>query len=863
MSATSSQPPEERPASQMEEERQEGDGEERCHGSFTLVRVEGKDGDTPISRQLADRILTRSLTCAAADEVGALVDGGADADAAAVVRGVNHRASFACTIPLLAWAVDNPTNSDFSPEGVQVVHSCLSNWPSREIQAAVLEALIAGGAAVTSQGKEALGAALYFANVTALEVLLRHGVGVRLGDTGFNGPLLCPRPTTLPARPSPQYQNHMLAIFDTLLQHEPALATEEAPGSKKTPIQWAPWPFGEMSREFCRRYLDLLSAHGASLIDPNKSGNTPLTYAVWHGAVHMVEWLCERLPVAHITSAPVVDTLSPLDLAAIPPLSRPDRPEDEGCTDSERRKEVVRVLLRHLGSTQQQESAIRQMNTKDLRVRSGARFIRIVQREMQTSPQQPQQQQQQRQPSEKAERAAAKLAERLIAEEAREREKERRASKKGGGKCKAGNHKQRQQSVDLSSDGRDGEADGLGEGDGEREPSVSSTAPDTRMSTGAVSTSDAEERPTSSIDPFLGPSGPSVSSSSSASPPADPLGHGDGDDSDGGSEFIPVHRKHKKKHKTHAQQPTIPPQSPLGRDGRPLPSSCGGHPGPQGLSARGLVDSHIHRGAPPLVPTAAMPPVQVSSPSSNLPLSSAVDPRPARPTGPGVPAASSMSGTSTSSNSSSSSGNLPLPPPPSFPPPPPPTRPAAPAIGRLGMAHSCASARLVNDLRRQLEQKERDARDAKEKEEGLMRQLQQTKWKLAQLQHQQHQQPSPSSSSSAAPSVSPPSATADCTICFGEHGPASVMYIPCRHMHICTKCYADRRAAWQLSLPRIRAANARRAEENKERIKEAREPLPMRPEEYLCEQCKTEVVFAGSVDEVARWAATPFVGQPG
>ncbi|CEM39392.1 unnamed protein product [Vitrella brassicaformis CCMP3155] len=89
------------------------------------------------------------------------------------------------------------------------------------------------------------------------------------------------------------------------------------------------------------------------------------------------------------------------------------------------------------------------------------------------------------------------------------------------------------------------------------------------------------------------------------------------------------------------------------------------------------------------------------------------------------------------------------------------------------------------------------------------------------------------------------------------------MYIPCRHMHICTKCYADRRTAWQQSLPRIRAANARRAEENKERIKEAREPLPMRPEEYLCEQCKTEVVFAGSVDEVARWAATPFVGQPG
>ncbi|CEM01758.1 unnamed protein product [Vitrella brassicaformis CCMP3155] len=115
---------------------------------------------------------------------------------------------------------------------------------------------------------------------------------------------------------------------------------------------------------------------------------------------------------------------------------------------------------------------------------------------------------------------------------------------------------------------------------------------------------------------------------------------------------------------------------------------------------------------------------------------------------------------------------------------------------------------------------------------------------------------------SAASRSSVAAGTVDCLICFGEHGPASVMYIPCRHMHTCTKCYADRKNAWQQSLPRIKAENARRAEENKERIKRDEEPLPLRPEGYQCEQCNTEVVFTGSVDAVARWATSPFMSQP-
>ena len=149
-----------------------------------------------------------------------------------------------------------------------------------------------------------------------------------------------------------------------------------------------------------------------------------------------------------------------------------------------------------------------------------------------------------------------------------------------------------------------------------------------------------------------------------------------------------------------------------------------------------------------------------------------------------------------------------------------------------------------------------------------------------QSSHHHQQQPSSSSSSSAAP---PPSSFAQphpsthanttdhrqqhgdgdegpaCVICFSEHGPASVMYIPCRHMGICTKCYADRQRAWRQNLPQVRAENARRVEVNKERIQRRLEPMTLLPEGYLCEVCQTEVAFAGSRSEVAQWLAKPIL----
>jgi len=92
------------------------------------------------------------------------------------------------------------------------------------------------------------------------------------------------------------------------------------------------------------------------------------------------------------------------------------------------------------------------------------------------------------------------------------------------------------------------------------------------------------------------------------------------------------------------------------------------------------------------------------------------------------------------------------------------------------------------------------------------------------------------------------------------------MYMPCRHLRLCRHCYDHRCSKWRRDLHQVRAENARRREENEGikrknegRKKEKKIPLVelLDEPEYLCEQCKTKVVFAGSRDEVRQWADQP------
>ncbi|CEM36446.1 unnamed protein product [Vitrella brassicaformis CCMP3155] len=164
------------------------------------------------------------------------------------------------------------------------------------------------------------------------------------------------------------------------------------------------------------------------------------------------------------------------------------------------------------------------------------------------------------------------------------------------------------------------------------------------------------------------------------------------------------------------------------------------------------------------------------------------------------------------------------------------------------------------------------------KNDELARRLAETERGLAQMSIQQHHpqhQPSSSSSSSAPlplqqpPQQQQPPAAAqpegdghECAICLDA--PPSVMYMPCRHLRLCRQCYDDRCSKWRRDLQQVRAENARRREENdgiKRQNEGRKKKIPLvellDEPEYLCEQCKTKVVFAGSRDEVRQWADQP------
>ncbi|CEL94401.1 unnamed protein product [Vitrella brassicaformis CCMP3155] len=179
-------------------------------------------------------------------------------------------------------------------------------------------------------------------------------------------------------------------------------------------------------------------------------------------------------------------------------------------------------------------------------------------------------------------------------------------------------------------------------------------------------------------------------------------------------------------------------------------------------------------------------------------------------------------------------------------------------------------------------QRERDAlrrerEEQQQRERALLHHLQQleeTNRKLAALSVQQ-QPPSSSSSSSAPPPPQQPhyqqqqlpSAQQEgdgheCSICF-DAAP-SVMYMPCRHLRVCRQCYDDQCSKVQRDLQRVRAENVRRGKENEDierqnqgRKREDRIALVdlLDEPEYLCEHCKERVVFAGSREEVRKWAA--------
>ncbi|CEL96888.1 unnamed protein product [Vitrella brassicaformis CCMP3155] len=193
-------------------------------------------------------------------------------------------------------------------------------------------------------------------------------------------------------------------------------------------------------------------------------------------------------------------------------------------------------------------------------------------------------------------------------------------------------------------------------------------------------------------------------------------------------------------------------------------------------------------------------------------------------------------------------------------PPHPQTHPAGDSdISSGGAYQGDSGSSSFRDLQLRLEWEMEAMRQRQEREMDEMRQ------RLAALSagHQQQQQPSSSSTSVPPPPTQHPQHQhqgGECSVC----APASVMYMPCRHLRVCPKCYDDNKARVARELTKVRAENDRRKRENEERIRQnegrgKNKQLSMvkllDEPHYVCEHCNGRVEFGGSVEEVMQWVA--------
>ncbi|CEL99680.1 unnamed protein product [Vitrella brassicaformis CCMP3155] len=121
----------------------------------------------------------------------------------------------------------------------------------------------------------------------------------------------------------------------------------------------------------------------------------------------------------------------------------------------------------------------------------------------------------------------------------------------------------------------------------------------------------------------------------------------------------------------------------------------------------------------------------------------------------------------------------------------------------------------------------------------LIQQLEEARQRLAEASLQRA-----SSSSSSLP----PGRKEDCSICFGEHGHAAIMFIPCRHLCLCNHCYTSHKARHEQQMQTAK----------EQRSKGMDVPLP----EFRCACCGEKAVFAGTRAEANMWINQPYTWQP-
>ncbi|CEL96866.1 unnamed protein product [Vitrella brassicaformis CCMP3155] len=204
------------------------------------------------------------------------------------------------------------------------------------------------------------------------------------------------------------------------------------------------------------------------------------------------------------------------------------------------------------------------------------------------------------------------------------------------------------------------------------------------------------------------------------------------------------------------------------------------------------------------------------------------------------------------------------------------THPAGDSDISSGGAYQADSgSSSFRDLQLQVKRQQREMEAMRQRQEHEMDEMRQRLAALSAGHHQQQQHTSSSSSSARPPPLPtlPPTQHqhqrqqhqhrgGECSVCMDA--PASVVYMPCRHLRVCPKCYDDNKARVARELTRVRAENDRRKQENEDRIRQNKsrkrdKQLPMvkllDEPHYVCEHCNGTVEFGGSVEEALQWVA--------
>ncbi|CEM12860.1 unnamed protein product [Vitrella brassicaformis CCMP3155] len=263
--------------------------------------------------------------------------------------------------PLLAIAIDNKSGYTIRTIAARDDDGChpivLPQWSSDELQAAVLTALLDGGAdpnaAAHQTDQTPLHLAIASGNQTALDILTaRHDIDLRAAGQLYCMVMELP---LLPLRqPPPEYLQLLLSMYERLVRRDPTLATEETSGGYNL-VHTAATARWDYPQSFIDAYLDLITANGADMTAASDaSQGTPLHDAACWGSTQVACYLCRKLPADQINRRNYRDD-TPLATAAeeldwyTRELQDPETPEDtkEGCrARCDRHKLTIHSLLR-------------------------------------------------------------------------------------------------------------------------------------------------------------------------------------------------------------------------------------------------------------------------------------------------------------------------------------------------------------------------------------------------------------------------------------------------------------------------------------------------------------------------------------